>query len=524
MTAKMSGKVVRARILQQMRTPARITESLLAKTLASPANREMLAVIATRQPRSISELERLSGDVEGGVSRALSALVRSGLVKIINDGRASVPTLTAAGGGIAKQLDLKVGAADEVVSPLTRVGFLSTILPADPISDIESDEVEGDLIARFRVRSDSRPLVGKARTNLTAASLHLLDNWWRILCRRAEPFNLFTMDFELEPKLREAMIQSVARGGSLELTAGPRGSAELWLGHFSESRFSEAVLSGIVRPVVQWLHLGRRFDRPVEAMLRRLEDVVQHPNEKAFCRTAGALGLAPHHLDPSTAERVRLLMVNIAEDDARLDFAAAINSEILGRTWSWLEAEVKTKNASNCLSGLPELYGQVRATHLNEKIPYQIGYMHARAVRSICKIADDVALGGVPGLARRFGGERAFAPSQAGGGKIRGFQAHGNDVPVIVIHDEGPLSNSFLMGRAIGDYVVHGSREAPVADLYTDRQAIGRAFAAEFLAPAAAVEEMVDEEGKSFEEIAAHFGVISTVTENQYNNAKRLRA
>jgi hypothetical protein len=40
------------------------------------------------------------------------------------------------------------------------------------------------------------------------------------------------------------------------------------------------------------------------------------------------------------------------------------------------------------------------------------------------------------------------------------------------------------MARAIGDYLVFGSREASIVDIYSDRQAVGRAFAAEFMAPA----------------------------------------
>jgi hypothetical protein len=123
-----------------------------------------------------------------------------------------------------------------------------------------------------------------------------------------------------------------------------------------------------------------------------------------------------------------------------------------------------------------------------------------------------------------FGGVRGFAASPAEEDVIRGFQGRGDREPVVVVKDEGPKSTSFLVARAIGDYLVFGSREAPIADLYTDRQAVGRAFAAEFLAPARGVIHMIEEEEQPMMAVANHYGVGLNVIDWQYGNNADLRA
>jgi Zn-dependent peptidase ImmA (M78 family) len=80
------------------------------------------------------------------------------------------------------------------------------------------------------------------------------------------------------------------------------------------------------------------------------------------------------------------------------------------------------------------------------------------------------------------------------------------------------------VARAIGDYLVFGSREAPIADLYTDRQAVGRAFAAEFLAPARGVIHMIEDEQQPMVTVADHYGVDLEVVSRQYRNNPALHA
>jgi hypothetical protein len=150
--------------------------------------------------------------------------------------------------------------------------------------------------------------------------------------------------------------------------------------------------------------------------------------------------------------------------------------------------------------------------------PWQIGKERARSVRKQIGLAQDRPTGGIRALAKIFGGKSEFIPSSAGEELLRGYQARGDDVPVIIVKQEGPKSTAFLVSRAIGDYLVFGSREAAVLDIYSDRQAVGRAFAAEFMAPAEGVTRMIDEEGVALDAVAEHFGVAREVVRHQYEN------
>jgi Zn-dependent peptidase ImmA (M78 family) len=114
-------------------------------------------------------------------------------------------------------------------------------------------------------------------------------------------------------------------------------------------------------------------------------------------------------------------------------------------------------------------------------------------------------------------GSEGFGLSENAPGAVRGFQSIDRENPIIIVEDEGPAATSFVLARAIGDFVAFGSRNACVADLYTDRQAVGRAFAAELMAPGEGVGQMADE-GQPFYRIANHYGVSPEVVWRQYDN------
>src|SRR3546814_4832171 len=86
-------------------------------------------------------------------------------------------------------------------------------------------------------------------------------------------------------------------------------------------------------------------------------------------------------------------------------------------------------------------------------------------------------------------------------------------------------SHLFTFARAVGDAVCFpGTRRAPVNDLHSAfRQATGRAFAAELLAPARQVGAM-REEGRDFVSIAEWFGVSTTAIERQWENRDRIES
>jgi hypothetical protein len=281
-------------------------------------------------------------------------------------------------------------------------------------------------------------------------------------------------------------------------------------------KFTALVLDRLVRPLVHCLRTGKRFDRPVESLLRRTEEILENPDDFTFWKSAGALGLTYQNMNDVAADDIATLIGAILNEEARLDFASAVSPGQLRQSLSWAEDEVKAKAEVNQLPRLTKFERGIgnRALAL---APWRIGTERARDIRDKIGLTQDRPVDGLRGLARIFSDDEKFIPSAAGEQLIRGFQGRGDDIPVVVVRDEGPKSTAFLMSRAIGDYLVYGSREAPIADIYSDRQAVGRAFAAEFMAPAAGVIRMIEEK-VPLATVAEHYGVGLQVVRRQYAN------
>lgn len=105
--------------------------------------------------------------------------------------------------------------------------------------------------------------------------------------------------------------------------------------------------------------------------------------------------------------------------------------------------------------------------------------------------------------------------------RIHGVVA--SESPSCVVVRKPEPGKRFLVARALGDYV---GREEPapavLASLDTARQARTRAFAAEFLAPAAWLRNQVGSaesvDGEAVDEFAAELGVSSWVVHHQIQN------
>jgi hypothetical protein len=91
----------------------------------------------------------------------------------------------------------------------------------------------------------------------------------------------------------------------------------------------------------------------------------------------------------------------------------------------------------------------------------------------------------------------------------------------VVSGDTQANAELFVLARSIGDYLHYRSAHASVADIYTDRQALGRAFAAELIAPATAVASMIEEDGLLENQVARHFGTTTMLISHQYENNYR---
>src|SRR5260370_15916003 len=240
--SRISGEAVRDKIVAKMRAPTRAaTKRVRAAVIKSPGNRQLLAAIAVERPRSISELASLMGEVEGGFSQAMSALARAGLLTMIEDSRASIPTLTAEGQQMVEELRLT--SIDHKQAPIDRVrtGVFSVILAHAGHRDLESDEIFGKLLIRFRDVPPESRVVAKGDTDLNALSIRLLENWWRILCRHEDPFELLPMRVATWLAKTPGAVRARSLGGRIQLTAFPENEPDSDR-FLTEERSSDSVL------------------------------------------------------------------------------------------------------------------------------------------------------------------------------------------------------------------------------------------------------------------------------------------
>jgi DNA-binding MarR family transcriptional regulator len=522
---RISGTELRDRLLSRMKQPpqAKPTEEMRIQALSSAGNRDLLEIIATKQPRSISELANLAGRLQPNVSRSLTALARAGLLTVVVEGRASIPTLTPEGHQKAEALGFVVQEvlSGELQSPIpAEDGRVLTTTLAQPSDDgSASGTVQANVTVHFPVREGQQSVAAHASINLTETCKNLLANWWRIVCRRGDPFKMFPVHREASDGASQAILLAESSGHIVLFMRSSLDDGYAWGSPrlpLAPENFRSLIFEELVRPLVSRLRANKWFDHPVESLLRRTEEIFDNRVDLHFWRTAGALGLSYSIMTEAAATDVADLINAISNEGARLDLASASSPTKIRESLAWIKQELAAKAEVNSLPKLIELKDGPRAA--NGFKPYHVGIRRARGVRSQLKLSPDRPVGGIAGLATLFGGDKKFMSSPAGEELLRGHQGHGDEIPVVVVKDEGPKSTAFLMSRAIGDYSVFGSHDASIVDIYSDRQAVGRAFAAEFMAPSEGVLRMVEEEGIPLDTVADHYGVAREVVQRQYEN------
>jgi hypothetical protein len=340
--------------------------------------------------------------------------------------------------------------------------------------------------------------------------------------RRDAPFRLWDFVLEEQTGSNYGLLATVF-GAQINLLARDGKGRTLDLEHGSKihtvTAFEQLLLDEFLRPLASRHWLNGRSARPLHALLQRVEDSRNQNAERAFCRTAGALGLMPYDLEDDQAVQIRDLLVYIPEEDARLDFSSAVLADALSKGKCWTSQQLNALRDRNSLPALVQLRTGCTSGVNSAGRPHRHGYRLARNARAILKLADDRPVGGIEGMSKLFGADDGIALSPEAPESLRGFLSIEDDLPTIIVENEGPRSSAFVLARGIGDFIAFGNRASCVADIYTDRQAVGRAFAAEFMAPRDAVVQMIEQEDRSIAQIADHFGVSISVVHHQYENS-----
>ncbi len=517
MVKTISASAMRDRLLAPAKAAAASDD--WARVLGVPGHRELLGLIARYNPPSIGALAELAGRAQPNISRALTALVASGLVKLDVSGRRSIPRVTESGARRARELGFLEEA--EPASYNSAPDGLFSIEP-EPGETLDSDVIAGTLTTWLWLTSAKEEVPARTQSDLDALARRVMENWWRLLYRRDAPFRLWEFTVEQSAATPYAFLAKV-QGAQIHFEARSAGGRTLDLEHasrvFAVSAFEERLLDQVMRPLASRHWLEGRSARPLHALLRRIDDSREQPAERAFCRTAGALGLSPYDLVDERAAQIRELIALIDDEDARLDFSSAVLGDALGEGQLWTRQELDKFRERNAMPVLARLR-EVCVTKLSASVrPYRQGYALAQIAREYFDLCADQPIDGVAGLAKLFGADSGFELSVDAPGTLRAFQSVAGNVPTFVVENEGPNNSAFTLARGVGDFLAFGSRASCVAGIYTDRQAVGRAFAAEFLAPRSAVERMVEEEDRAMFEIANHYGVSRSVVDRQYQNA-----
>ena len=304
---------------------------------------------------------------------------------------------------------------------------------------------------------------------------------------------------------------------------------------------AETVLSSFVEQVIDKLAREGVTSSEVALCWSRVSGSRADPHERSFCEAAGALGADPYSISDADAS-----FVDAAGDlfvgEALIEFLAGVGKMHHAAARDTAPRETARTTALDSLhrlarrprnkARLPELHDAARqirgvTNRCSGERSWASGYRAARAFRKAIGVSGDGIIESPKAVAGRLGG-RSFAP-------VQGL----SDILALIVRDESDVrihlrdrgrrqwsawAENFAFARAVGDAVCYpGAGRSVVNNLHdAERQASGRAFAAEFLAP---VEKVLDmyRDGRDIDEISASFNVTSQVIAHQIENRDRIR-
>ena len=293
----------------------------------------------------------------------------------------------------------------------------------------------------------------------------------------------------------------------------------------------ESTLAEFVERVVARLSNRRVSNSEVAARWSRVTRSRLDPDERSFCEAAGALGVDPYLISDPDARLIEDAG-DLFSEEALVELLAGISKQSRHRAGRLLEWVRQAENRPRSASRLPELADIAeRIRHVvgcdSQERSWAAGYRAAQALRAEIAASPDERLTSTTAIARKLGAV-AFATTPAVPGILALVARADDDIHVHLRDHEADgwtlQSQNFAFARAIGDAVCFPDTSRSVVNELRDaeRQAAGRAFAAEFLAPVQSVLDMADG-GCDDYEIARSFRVSPLLVEHQVENQHRIR-
>lgn len=294
---------------------------------------------------------------------------------------------------------------------------------------------------------------------------------------------------------------------------------------------AERSLSEFIELVLTKLKESELKDTSAQLRWARVQASRADAQESTFCESAGALGLDPYNIKDSDAALIENASAFFHKEPLA-EFLSGAKDYSTDTLLKWVKAAERRPKYKSCLSELMTIARKAARSFPERKgeQSWALGYRRARGMRQAMGLKQTDRIRTDKAFARKLGAAVNFEVAARVDG-IRALRSHttGDDV-FIHLRDHGKspqahVAQLFSFARAVGDVACFPAAErSPINELHSAyRQAAGRAFAAEFLAPIDEVKSM-QADGHDPVTIADELSVSTTVVERQVENAYRIDA
>ena len=245
--------------------------------------------------------------------------------------------------------------------------------------------------------------------------------------------------------------------------------------------------------------------------------------EVSFCETTARLGLDPYSVSDETANQI-INVASVIPTEIVGDFFDSADANDLSGALEWTQkafqqAEKIAVRTSHSLLDIPDVIADQLAVSRStlDEPPWELGYAMARSLRGELGIPDGDTFDIDPWV--------GAADVQASTRGIDGLAAVNSQRCGLALGalSRRPDTRRFGQARALGRILVHpGQRQfiLSAARSYDDR--VARAFAAELLAPALGIRQMLETAGEAddsaLETVADRYNVSPLLVRHQYEN------
>jgi hypothetical protein len=245
--------------------------------------------------------------------------------------------------------------------------------------------------------------------------------------------------------------------------------------------------------------------------------------EVSFCQTAAQMGLDPYSVSDEIADDI-INAASALPAEILGDFFDSADASDLHAAVEWTRGAILTAakaaiKANRSLLDIPDAISDETGSPrdaLDER-PWQLGYAMARRLRGELAVPDTDFFDVAPWV----GAAEVRAPARG----LFGFAAVSGERCGVVLGTPGLGANTkrFGQARALGRILAHrGQRQFILSAARSLDERVARAFAAELLAPAQGIRQMLDAVGEdddsTLETIADRYKVSPLLVRHQYDN------